>query len=80
MTVVDIMKEWLAAHPEYDGLVHPEICGCDKDDLAPCGEMNAEECSPGYWRPCDRPGECEFDCKDGDKHMVLGPRPTGGKL
>ena len=38
----------------YDGLYNDdsdEPCGCLKDDIAPCGDMNWGGCKAGYNRP-----------------------------
>jgi len=47
MTVERIIKEWLEANG-YDGLCC-EQCGCDKDDLAPCGYLGCD-CGPAIKR------------------------------
>jgi len=45
MTVKDIVKQYLENN-HYDGLCG-EDCGCEKDDLMPCGE-DMRHCVPGY--------------------------------
>ena len=51
MTVIDIVLKYLKDNG-YDGLLdrHGE-CGCEIDDLAPCGEMQ-ETCEAGYQAIC----------------------------
>ncbi len=44
-TIKDIIKTWLKDNG-YDGLYDDE-CGCEIDDLFPCGEPN-EHCEAGY--------------------------------
>lgn len=46
MEVRDILKQWLSANG-YDGLYGYE-CGCELDDIAPCGEGSVLSCEPGY--------------------------------
>ncbi len=36
----------------YDGLYHDNDCGCELDDLVPCGE-DPSQCVPGHYVPCD---------------------------
>jgi hypothetical protein len=37
----------------YSGLVNLNIeCGCEIDDLCPCGELNPEHCFAGYKTMC----------------------------
>uniref|UniRef100_A0A6M3M4H4 Uncharacterized protein n=1 Tax=viral metagenome TaxID=1070528 RepID=A0A6M3M4H4_9ZZZZ len=44
---------------EYDGLFFPGECGCEIDDLAPCGE-SCLDCEPGYKRVCELEEEYNF--------------------
>lgn len=47
MELYDIVKNWLKENG-YDGLCLPgEGCGCDLEDLMPCGSP-AEYCEAGY--------------------------------
>jgi hypothetical protein len=52
----------------YDGLYLDCNCGCEIDDLAPCGQFN-EACAPGYKRP-DKTGEHAF---------FIAPKPRSSK-
>lgn len=45
-----IVRDYLTANG-YDGL-HNHQCGCDKDDLFPCGYEQACECHPAYRWEC----------------------------
>lgn len=66
MTARDVLDEYLAAHPEYDGLVDPYgECVCKRGDLAPCGGLWGG-CVLGHVVPCDC-GEHEF-------HVTPGPK------
>ncbi len=55
----------------FDGLFS-EGCGCEADDLAPCGE-NWADCEPGHKIPCD-PLFCHAD---GDCPWHIGRRING---
>ncbi len=48
-TCKEIVEDWLRKNG-YDGLWQDteEGCGCGLDDLAPCGEVNMEDCRAGY--------------------------------
>ena len=48
--ILPLVKEFLELN-EYDGLYFPGECGCESDDLAPCGE-DCLDCLPGYKRIC----------------------------
>jgi len=48
MDVRQILREWLEAH-DYQGLC-TEDCGCNLDDLAPCGQCGCMYCNPGHAR------------------------------
>ena len=41
----------------YDGLYYDGDCGCELDDLFPCGEFSSD-CKAGYKMPCT----CEYNC------------------
>lgn len=76
MNAVDVVCEWLKAHAdEYDGLVHPGVCGCLTEDLVPCGQMNAEGCEPGHkvLPPFGEDDQCDT-CPDCEWHIVAGPK------
>ena len=52
MNTKEILTEWLRANG-FDGLCNIEIgCGCDVDDLNPCGDC-AMDCVPAYKNRCD---------------------------
>jgi len=58
MNVKEIVKAYLREHG-YDGLYTDSYgCGCEDDDLIPCGDYTGD-CQPGYKVPCDC-GECEW--------------------
>ena len=59
----EMVQEWLFDN-DYDGLYRDE-CGCDKDDLMPCGE-DMTDCKPAYASKCD--GKCAGECEAGDTH------------
>lgn len=43
MDVFDVIEKFIGENREdYDGLCSPDVCGCDYDDLAPCGEMRPD--------------------------------------
>lgn len=65
----DYLKKKLA-EDGYDGLFNNDgKCGCDLEDLIPCGEPS-EYCQPGYKGPCD----CEEGCR-----FHVGPNPPEDK-
>lgn len=65
LTVRTILAEWLKANG-YDGLCNPWAeCGCEVDDLMPCGGEGCDGCVAGYRIECPG-GEC--DC--GSFHIV----------
>lgn len=55
MDVKTIVEQWLR-DKKYDGL-YSDICGCEVDDLMPCGEPR--NCQPGFKVPCPGPEDCE---------------------
>jgi len=61
MNVRTIVADWLREHG-YDGLVDADggVCGCDLDDLMPCGEASPY-CAPAYLWHCP----CELREQDG---------------
>lgn len=60
MTLIDIIQQHLKDN-DFDGLYNSNLqCGCERDDLMPCGEPSAV-CTPGYKRLCDPTAE---DCAD----------------
>ena len=62
MTAIDIIKTFLKLNG-YDGLFNEDFeCGCELDDLVPCGEVFLN-CEAGHKGPCT--------CSDGcDWHIV----------
>ena len=67
--VQDIVQKWLVVQPQYDGLVSADgECGCQADDLAPCGDMHGD-CEPGH------EVRREDGDEDGDWAIRPGPRP-----
>ena len=64
MNLVKLVVAWLKENG-YDGLYSPDLsCGCDIDDLMPCGEPSSN-CGPGYRVPCNEAtcevgGGCDF--------------------
>ena len=57
-TVREIVEKWLADNG-YEGLYRTDACGCELDDLVPCGEC-FDDCAPGYKVPCVD-GSHDFD-------------------
>lgn len=77
ITVESIVRKALV-EMGADGLCHPDSeCGCDVNDLAPCGDLGSE-CQPAYRKRCEKCGEDAFfpqrrigpwvcgDCEGGD--------------
>ncbi len=50
MTVKEIIKQYLETNG-FDGLCNDD-CGCSKDDLFPCGNIQ-EDCNPAFKCNCD---------------------------
>ena len=51
-TCIEIVRSYLKRYG-YSGLYNPQAnCGCEIDDLVPCGE-NFESCIPGYKYKCN---------------------------
>lgn len=69
MNIHDIVKDWLTTHG-YDGLAGDE-CGCQLDDLMPCGCSHETECVAGKLSTCDR---CHGT---GIIHIETGPHQWG---
>lgn len=67
MKVEKIVKKYLEDN-NYDGLYYGEICGCELDNLFPCGK-SGYSCEPGYKHPCD--------CGDHDFHIGAEKRIAG---
>lgn len=63
MNVTELLTAWLKEHG-YDGLCR-DGCGCDVDNLAPCGEY-CGYCVPAYKRTCPGHDKCAInaDCED----------------
>jgi hypothetical protein len=67
MTARDVLEQFFAANPEYDGLVEPHgECGCKRGKIAPCSSP-WDRCVLGHVVPCD--------CGNHDYHVMPGPRP-----
>jgi len=66
VNIIQIVRDWLKSHPEYDGLANPELeCGCHIQDLMPCEMPDFYGCDAGH-----------ID-KERSKHsyfIVLGPK------
>jgi hypothetical protein len=68
LTVIAMVSERLRANGS-DGLVSENgECGCELDDLAPCGEM-AEDCAAAKRAPC--PGGDACDAGEGSDHFHM---------
>jgi len=49
MNLVEIIRDWLRSHPDYDGLANPDLeCGCDLEDLIPCEMPDFRDCQAGH--------------------------------
>jgi len=60
MNVSEIIKEYLKKNG-YDGLCdHYNECGCELDDLAPCGGLEYN-CEPGHKFYCEETGKPSKD-------------------
>ena len=76
-TVLDIVRDWLKNHG-YDGLWSEDDCGCEVDDLAPCGGQDMCRCHPGYRHSCteacasEETGHEPYEYEPGDWH--IGPK------
>lgn len=57
MDIQTIVEQWLRDNG-YDGLCS-EACGCEVDDLMPCGELEMN-CTAGYKIPCPGPESCQI--------------------
>ena len=69
ITTKDIMAQWLEKNG-FDGLAHIDgECGCERDNIAPCDQLNAD-CQPAFKRACDE--NCEHEGADmpGAWHMT----------
>lgn len=53
---IGMVRAWLKVNG-YDGL-YTEDCGCEVDDLMPCGEFGGR-CEPGYKASCPGEETCE---------------------
>ena len=72
MTVKEIVEKYLKDNG-YTGLVNSDgECGCEIDDLFPCGELYPECCEPGYKCPA-KPDETEA----GFDWMITTKKPEG---
>lgn len=60
MTVLDFLRRNLKTYG-YDGLYNlAGECACLVSDLAPCSNLDADHCHPGYRAPCDCGEGCDF--------------------
>jgi hypothetical protein len=66
--VQDMVLEYLKQRG-YEGLCLDGCCCCEVNDLAPCGEMQAD-CRAGHKKPCDCGEGCDFH---------IGPTRDGGE-
>jgi hypothetical protein len=66
-SVKEILSAALKAQG-FGGLCNTDVsCGCDADDLAPCGEgCNILDCEPAYKSPCKGPA-CDHPCDGYDE-------------
>lgn len=67
MNVQEIVIQYLRQNG-FDGLYYPGECGCEINDLAPCGEMTGQ-CEPGVKKSCTCGEGCDWD---------IGPKGDGG--
>ena len=66
MNVKEIVKRWLIEN-KYDGLYN-DGCGCEIDDLSPCGEM-CDSCQAGVKvEGCICGDGCDFHIGYDSKH------------
>lgn len=66
-TVIEITREYLKANG-YDGLVRSDYeCGCNIEDLMPCGECEGG-CEAGYQETADPETGYDFVIKPGLRH------------
>jgi hypothetical protein len=68
MTTKEIIIQWLKEN-HYDGLRGYD-CGCELNDLMPCGEWCPEDCEAGYKHEI-KDGyclDCEKKCKYGSEY------------
>jgi hypothetical protein len=70
MNICNIIESHLRANG-FTGLYNTEInCGCEIDDLMPCGECEIlRDCEPGYKVPCTDKCEHEESFQEGDWHI-----------
>lgn len=73
MDVKAITLEYLKANG-YDGLRCLDECGCQLEDLFPCGMAGVECCEPGYLQ-MNVPDGFDF-CIGPDKDRMPTPEPT----
>ena len=64
--VAKMVEVWLRDN-DYSGLWSEE-CGCEIDDLMPCGEYNSD-CQAGYKKDCTQECEHEDTYHTGDWHI-----------
>jgi len=67
-TVLDLVRAALTAGG-YDGLYNVAgECGCETDDLDPCGHLGPE-CCAGYRAPCGDHCDHGYQVSPGDWHI-----------
>jgi len=69
-----IVLVWLQQH-EYDGL-YCGACGCENDDLMPCGQGCALHCQPGYRTPVAKRRGWVFIGPDKARTPAAAPYPA----
>ena len=73
MNVKQILTTWLRERG-YEGLFYAGFeCGCEVNDLMPCG-VYQRECQPGFKTPCDCGEDCEWHIS-GDRQYTAAARP-----
>ena len=75
MTVKEIIKEYLKTNG-YGGL-YSGFCGCEMEDLFPCGEY-CGQCEPGY-KVLVPEDEREYDECLWDEGWFITPKKPEGK-
>lgn len=68
LSVKEVMKKWLA-NRGYQGLCS-EDCGCDIDDLFPCGEY-CGACRAAYRFECERCDRKNCDRRNDDYGVLF---------
>jgi len=74
----DRLDHYIAAKLKADGYggLCGDDCGCELDDLMPCGNVDPFWCRPGYLHKCEdcpnEPDECPIE--DGGEGWCIGPK------